>query len=54
MDDKVAISLTFIFGKALNKRLINKSLNIIAFFAHLKEFFIYFSSKKRRSESSLF
>ena len=46
MDDKVAISLTFIFGKAFNKRLIYKSLNIIAFFAHLKWFFIYFLAKR--------
>lgn len=47
MHDKVAISLTSIFGIAFNERLMNKSLKIIAFFVHFKEIFIYFVTKKR-------
>ena len=46
MHDKVAISLTSIFGITFNKRLINKSLNLIAFFAHFKGNFRLFCSKK--------
>ena len=46
MHDKVAISLTSIFGIAFKKRLIYKSLKIIALFVHFKGDFHLFCNKK--------
>ena len=46
MHDKVAISLTSIFGIAFNERLIYKSLKIIAFFVHFKGDCNLFRNKK--------
>ena len=49
MHDKLALYPWYILRINHYKRLIYKSLNIIALFAHFKEIFIYFVTKKEMS-----